>query len=85
MKAPSLCAYGRWQGKVELEGRRRWVYGKTRKEINEKLACLVRDIEAGLTLTADQITVGDYLARWLEDSVRPRLRPKTYRGYEQLM
>jgi len=76
---------GRWVGAVALDGRRRYVYGKTRKEAADKLAQLVRDADAGLTLTADQITVGDYLLRWLEDSVRPRLRPKTYRGYEQLV
>ncbi len=27
-------------------------------------------------------TVGQFLQRWLEDSVRPGLRPKTYVTYE---
>ncbi len=80
-----LRSDGRWVGAIELEGRRRWVYGKTRKEVTDKLAQVVRDMEAGLTLTADQITVAEYLERWLADSVQPRLRPKTYRGYEQLV
>jgi integrase len=61
------------------------VYGKTRQEVNYRLRKLVDEVEAGLSLTADKVTVAEYLLRWLEDSVKPRLRPKTYRGYEQLV
>lgn len=50
-----------------------------------KLAELVRVAETGVSLSAGRITVGDYLERWLQDSVKPRLWPKTYRGYEQLV
>jgi integrase len=77
---------GRWEAAVRLEGgQRKSVYGKTRQEAARKLAEAVRAAEAGLVGSADRLTVGQYLARWLEDSVRPRVRPKTYRGYEQLV
>jgi integrase len=53
--------------------------------VASKLADLLRTVETGVSLSADRISVGDYLERWLEDSVRPRVRAKTYRGYEQLV
>jgi integrase len=31
------------------------------------------------------LTVGAYLAQWLEESAKPKLKPSTYRSYEQLI
>jgi integrase len=70
---------------VEIDGRRRWVYGRSRKEVAAKLAEVVEKAKAGVSPAADRITVKEYLERWLEDTVRRRVRPKTYRGYEQLV
>ncbi len=81
-----LRSDGRWVGAIEAGGPATLgLRQETRKEVTDKLAQVVRDLEAGLTLTADKITVAEYLERWLDDSVRSRLRPKTYRGYEQLV
>jgi hypothetical protein len=76
---------GRWAAAVEVEGRRRWVYGRTRQEVTRKLQEAIRGVEMGLVPVGDRRTVGQYLERWLEESARRRLRPKTYRGYEQLI
>ncbi|HVC79840.1 MAG TPA: hypothetical protein VNL35_04975 [Chloroflexota bacterium] len=31
------------------------------------------------------MSVGEYLAHWLEADVRPNVRPSTYSGYERLI
>ncbi|HZU05719.1 MAG TPA: site-specific integrase [Chloroflexota bacterium] len=41
--------------------------------------------QQGLPLPAERQTVGQFLARWLEDVARPRVRPKTYHSYAQLV
>ncbi|HZU60733.1 MAG TPA: site-specific integrase [Solirubrobacteraceae bacterium] len=46
-----------------------------------KLMLALRDQEVGLPVPDDRLTVERYLAQWLE-TVRPRVRPWTYRGYE---
>ncbi len=48
------------------------IYGKIRKEVAEKLAKAIADRDGGLIFDADNLTVGEYLHRWLSDSVRGR-------------
>jgi integrase len=67
------------------EGRkRRTIYGKTRQEVAEKLARSVADRNGGLTFDAGGLTVGEYLDRWLSDSVKDTVRQRTYERYEQI-
>src|SRR4051794_25372472 len=76
----------RWIGAVTLEnGTRKALYGKTRQEVARKLASALRDVEHGLPLPGGQLTVGKYLADWLEQSARPKLKPATFRSYEGLV
>jgi integrase len=74
---------GRWGATVTLDdGRRKTFYGRNRREVQERLKDLARQREQGLLVaSADQLT-GDFLARWLEDTVRNSVRPKTYDSYE---
>jgi integrase len=58
------------------------MYARTRQEAARKLAEAVRLQSSGVSLPDDRMTVKDFLERWLEDSVKPRVRPWTYRGYE---
>lgn len=79
-------ADGTWEARVSLEGgKRRSFYGKTRKEAQDKLRAALRDIDAGLDLTAGRQTVAQFLDRWLVDTVKPTVRPKTYDSYAQLV
>jgi integrase len=73
---------GRWRADISLDGgKRKTFYGKTRREVAEKLKIALREQQQGtLILGADQ-TVADFLTRWLADSVKPTVRPKTYEGY----
>ena len=75
---------GRWMGQVTVpEGGRKTVYGKTRRDVAEKMAKMLGDIRQGLPL-GDKSTVREFLTRWLEDSAKPSIRPRTFIGYEQI-
>ena len=77
---------GRWEAQVSLpSGKRRSLYGKTRKEAQDKLRAALRSLDAGLDLLDERRTVAQLLETWLEDVVRENLRPKTYRSYEQIV
>jgi integrase len=61
--------------------KRRMIYGKTRKEVQDALVKLLADAQKGIPLDPTRQTVGDYLTRWLEDSVRGTVRPATHENY----
>ena len=62
---------------------RRWVCGKTQDEVREKMEALKTARNEGLVPQADGLSVGEFLARWLEHK-RPEVKPKTFAGYERL-
>lgn len=61
------------------------IYGKTRKEVAEKLKIVLRDQQRGLPIATERQTVGQFLDRWLTDVAKPKLRPKTYHSYAALV
>ena len=65
--------------------KRKTLYGKTRREVDEKLTAAKADRDRGLLFDADSLTVGRYLERWLADSVRDTVKAITYETYERLM
>jgi integrase len=65
--------------------KRKALYGKTRGEVSEKLTKAMADRDGGLVFDADGVRVGEYLGRWLVDSVRDTVRPTTYERYEQIV
>jgi integrase len=78
---------GRWQGQVDLgwqDGRRRrkFVYGRTRRAVSDALTRALRAAQDGTLLTDERQTVGQFLAHWLRDVARPRVRPRTLDTYE---
>jgi hypothetical protein len=78
---------GLWCTSVDLgiingKRRRKVIYGKTRKEVAEKLKAMHRDQAAGMTLNPEQQTVKEFLDIWLEQSVKRQNRPRTYDKYK---
>jgi len=65
--------------------KRKALYGKTRSEVAAKLSKALADRESGLTFDADNMTVGEYLARWLSDSVKGTVRISTFERHEQIV
>ncbi len=74
---------GRWCAYLSLpEGGRRYLYGRTRADVQRKLAGAHRTRDEGLPFSPERQTVGDFLAEWLEGQ-RQRLRPNTWKRYEE--
>ena len=62
---------GRWEARYTVNQggpKRRVLYGKTRKEVADKLARALADGASGYTFDTENMTVGEYLDRWLNDS-----------------
>ena len=73
---------GRWEGRYTIytdEGRKqKTVYGKSRKEVAEKLTEAMAGRDKGFVFDAGKLTVGEHLTRWLEDVVKPTASHRTY-------
>lgn len=83
-------ADGRWQARVDLgyEGGKRVrkaFYGKTRREVQERLTRALGDHQRGLPLPHERQTVGQFLTDWLDNTARHTLRPTSYDGYADLV
>lgn len=46
---------------------------------------VLRDRDLGCQVAGAEITLNEYLDRWLETAAKPRLREKSYRSYESLL
>ena len=79
---------GRWQGmyyEKTIDGpKRHYVYGKTRKEAWDKLVKEMARQDSGLVSDAGKITVGEFLDKWLDESVKNAVVPSTAERYEQI-
>ncbi|PWU44509.1 site-specific integrase [Micromonospora globispora] len=64
---------------------RKWVYGKTERDVLGKLADLRRRQEQGQNLAAAPRTVGEWLDEWLRMKERDGTRPSTLQGYRKLI
>src|SRR4051812_6297944 len=65
--------------------KRRTLYGKTRQEVASELAKALSSREEGLVFDAGKQTVGEYLERWLGDSLRDTVRHGTFERCEQIV
>ncbi|MGI8541142.1 MAG: tyrosine-type recombinase/integrase [Rubrobacteraceae bacterium] len=70
---------------VAPDGKRRYVSGKTKTEAREALAKARADAAGGVVFDAGSLTIGEYLDRWLSDSVRDTVRQRTYERYESIV
>src|SRR5438105_8141210 len=76
-------ADGKWCAAVSLErGKRKVLYGRTRKEVADKLNDALRDVKRGLPLPSARLSTAKYLTDWLENTVKPGRRVGTYVLYE---
>lgn len=72
-------------GIVDGKRKRKAFYGKTEKEVRDKLQDAGHSLRRGTLGRAGRLTVGDWLTRWLVDSAKPTTRPSTYRRYAQVV
>src|ERR687890_1300271 len=65
--------------------KRKTIYDRKYKEVEKKLAEARGDAARGLVFDADNLKLGEYLDRWLADSVADTVRPTTFERYEQIV
>src|SRR5713226_2603472 len=79
---------GRWCAQLNLgwengKRRRKCVYGATAQEVQDALLKARSEQAAGLPVAVGRQSVAQFLDIWLEDSVKPSVRPLTHEQYRQ--
>jgi integrase len=73
---------GKWMARYTVETptgpKRRTIYADARKEAADKLAKALSDRVDGIVVDDMNLTVGEYLDRWLSDAVRGTVRESTF-------
>lgn len=76
----------RWHARLTLaDGTRKGSYHKTRAPAARWLADAIKNRNSGQTAPDDKVTVGAYLAHWLEHDARHTVKPATFAGYGSLV
>lgn len=59
---------GRWQGTYQdAQGRKRYVYGPTKRKAQEALAEAINAVRLGTSVEPGRVTVEQFMKRWLRD------------------
>jgi integrase len=74
---------GSWVAQYTIGDKRRYIYGKTRKDVAARLSKAIAERDSGLVYDSANVKVADYLDRWL-DSLRDTLRKRTWRRHEEI-
>src|SRR5919199_1128267 len=78
---------GYWVGQYGVQTaqgiKTRYIYGKDREEVREKLTRAIADRDGGFIFDDENMSVGEYLKRWLKDSVKGSVRASTHASYER--
>jgi integrase len=64
--------------------KRRVLYAKSHEEARRKLTEALAERNKGLVYDSGNVTLEEYLGRWLEDSVRSSVKITTHAGYERV-
>ena len=72
---------GTYMGKIQIDGVRKSVYGKSRPEVVKKIQKLCVNSLKGLK-DSSSMKLNSWLLFWLENYKKLRLKPKTYEVYE---
>jgi integrase len=80
---------GSWMARYTVQtpsGRKRKViYAKSHDEARRRLTEALADRDRGLIYDSKGLTLEEYLARWLEDSVRGSVKTTTYQSYASIV
>jgi integrase len=79
---------GRWVGQyfdhTATPPKYRYVYAKTQDEALRKRNEAMSKWASGMAFDASRTTMGEFLTRWIEESVRNSVKPITYENYSML-
>jgi integrase len=77
---------GRWTAEISVEGgKSKFLYGKTRKDVQEKLKTALYEQQKGMLVTGPQQKVEQFLTHWIEDVHKQSVRARTYERYEEIV
>ena len=79
------CYMARYTVETPNGPKRKTIYGTEYKDVEKKLATGMGDAARGLIFDAGNITTGEYLKRWLKDSVRDTVQESTYNSYGRVV
>jgi len=68
---------GRWEGRYWIQGKRKSVYGKTKRDVAEKLAKAVAEKEIAPEFVPTNITVAEFFGQY-EEAVQHTMRRRSY-------
>ncbi len=69
----------------EVKRVRKTVYGGSKGEVAERLRKLQADFDAGRLVDTEELTTGEYLTRWLQNTAKEHVREATWERYRQLV
>ncbi|MCM1228196.1 MAG: site-specific integrase [Clostridium sp.] len=78
---------GRWRGLVSMpspdgKSKRKYVYGKTKREVTEKVNELLSQLRTNTYVEPCKITLYSWLCTWLETYCKNEVRMTTYVNYD---
>lgn len=73
---------GTWMASVRIAGERPTFYGRTQKEVKEKLRIAIENAHKGQRPKPSKITFGEWLDTWLEEYSKPTISKTTYDSYK---
>src|SRR5262245_27959272 len=82
---------GRWFAYISLgygpDGKRirKRIYADTKQDAQKELRKLQNEHDAGRLVETEQLTVSEYLTRWLENTAKNNVGPQTFVRYSQLV
>src|SRR4051812_32407019 len=82
---------GRWRAAISIgkdvqgKPKRKTFTAGTRHEVKEQLAKALNDQRLGIPIASDRVTISRFLEDWLEQVVKPSVKPKTHRTYADLV
>ena len=75
---------GTWWARISLgkdengKQKRKAFYGKTRKEVQQKLTAALNEVNQGAYIEPSKMTVGQWVDYWMKECKRHSLKPTTY-------
>lgn len=77
---------GRYQAAITLENhKRKYFYGETRKEVQDKLNLALYEKKQGMLATGPQQTLKVFLEKWIEQVCKLTKKPNTYSTYRYML
>src|SRR2546430_5272941 len=77
---------GRFSGYIVLENhKRKYFYGKTKKEVLDKMKKAQREQEEGMTVPGQKQTVKQFLEHWLENVHKLKIKFGSYLQYRAML